>query len=62
MDFITLFEKLHEHEMELKRMTENEEDQKKKKNLPLKVKNFKEMDSKYEDFQNESGEDTDSCF
>lgn len=42
MDLANLFEKMEEHEMELKRLVEDEEGDKKKKNLAIKVKEGKD--------------------
>lgn len=48
MDLATLFGKLREHEMELKRLTKDEEGDRKKKNLSLKSEE-KDFDSSDEE-------------
>lgn len=45
MDLAIFFGKLQEHEMKLKRLYDNEEDDKKKKFLALKVTKVKHMKS-----------------
>lgn len=44
MDLATLFDKLQENEMKLKRLHENEENNEKKKSLTLKVTMTKDME------------------
>lgn len=58
----TLFEKLQKHEVELKRLDENEEGDKKKKSIALKVTKAKDIKSEDGDYQNESYVDVDFMF
>lgn len=44
IDLVTLFGKLQEHEINLKRLAKNEEGDKKKKNHALKARNVKGME------------------
>lgn len=48
--------------MELKRLAENEDDDKKKKNIALKVTKTEYTKSKNEDFHSESDKDMDPMF
>lgn len=49
-DLYTLFGKLHEHEMDLKRLDDDEEgDKNKRKSISLKVTNIRDMKSEDED-------------
>lgn len=45
MNMTTLFDKLEQREIELKRLTDNKEGDKKKKSLALKVEEEKDSDS-----------------
>lgn len=49
MNLATLFGNLQEHEMELKRIADDEEDGKKKKTLALKIEEEKDSHSKNEE-------------
>lgn len=62
MDLITSFVKLHETELKLERLAENEEGRKRKKSLALKVKNVKYIESNHEVCKSETDEDMNLIF
>lgn len=58
MGLVTLFGKLQEYEMKLKRLVDDEEcDKKNRKSLTLKVKNTKDIKLVYEGNEREINED-----
>ncbi|KAH1239081.1 hypothetical protein GmHk_08G023598 [Glycine max] len=57
MSLATLFGKLQEHEMELKRLNQHEENEKKKKGIALKASSFIQEESDKEDLNEIEEED-----